>query len=197
MRTPRISFAARIALPVLAVLLAGSAAHAARFEFDQRRTEVYFTYTMALAPHRGRFTSVAGTLEYDEARPENTRVTAAIATASLSTGYTIIDDELKGASFFNAEAAPVIAFKSRVVKPTGAGRADVVGDITVNGVTKPVILKVDVRPHFDPAIGGETGTRVLVARTRIQRSAFRMTDWQLMVADDVDIEIRAIVRQRK
>lgn len=177
-------------------LFAAGSAHAVRFAFDQKKSEVRFLYTMALAPQQGRFTRVAGTLDYDDARPEKTQVTAAIATASLTTGYSIIDAELKGASFFNAGASPVIAFKSRAVTPTGEGAADVIGDITVNGVTNPVVLKVSLRPHIDAAMQHDREARELVATTRIQRSAFKMTDWPLMVGDDVDIEIKAVLRPR-
>ena len=77
----------RTALPILlaAELFAAAAppAHAARFEFDQRRTEVRFVYKMAYSTQRGRFTKVSGTL-YDEAAPEKSKISASIAAASLT-----------------------------------------------------------------------------------------------------------------
>ena len=171
-------------------------ANAGHFEFDQRRTEVRFVYKMAYATQRGRFTKVSGTLDYDEAAPEKSKISASIAAASLTTGGALVDNELKGAAFFNVDVSPVIAFKSLAVRSHSATAADVSGEITVNGITKPVTLKVSLEPHNDPALKYDAGARQFIATTRIKRSAFNMTDYQSMVDDDIDIEIDAIVRPR-
>ncbi len=190
----------RTALAVLlaAGLIAATAppAHAGRFEFDQRRTEVRFAYKMAYSTQRGRFTKVSGTLDYDEAAPEKSKISASIAAGSLTTGGSLVDNELKGAAFFNVAVSPVIVFKSLAVQPRSATVADVSGEITVNGITKPVTLKVSIKPHDDPALKHDAGAREFIATTRIQRSAFNMTDYQSMVDDNIDIEIDAIVRPR-
>jgi polyisoprenoid-binding protein YceI len=188
---------------VLSVLLAAELigavpppAHAGRLEFDQRRTEVRFVYKMANSTQRGRFTKVSGTLDYDDAAPEKSKISASIVAASLTTGEALVDNELKGASFFNVEVSPVIAFRSLVVRPRSTTAADVSGEITVNGITKPVTLKVSLKPHDDPALKYDAGAREFIATTRIQRSAFNMTGYQALVDDDVDIAIDAIVRPR-
>lgn len=202
MSTAAITAPARRLSKALPLLLAvpifadASPASAGRFEFDQRRTEVQFVYKMAYSTQRGRFTKVSGTVEYDDAAPEKAKISASIATASLTTGEALVDDQLKGKSFFNVAASPVIAFKSLAVRPRSATEADVSGEITVNGITKPVTLKVSLKPHDDPALKYDAGARQFIATTRIQRSAFNMTDYQSMVDDDVDIEIAAIVRPR-
>ena len=188
------------ALPVLfaAALIAAAVppAHAGRFEFDQRRTEVRFVYKMAYSTQRGRFTKASGTLDYDEAAPEKSKISASITAASLTTGEALVDNELKGAAFFNVAVSPVIAFRSLAVRPLSATAADVSGEITVNGITKPVTLKVSLKPHDDLALKFDAGAREFIATTRIQRSAFNMTDYQSMVDDDIDIEIVAIARPK-
>lgn len=171
-------------------------AYAGRLEFDQRRTEVRFVYKMANSTQRGRFTKVSGTLEYDEAAPNKSKISASIVAASLTTGEALVDNELKGAAFFNVEASPVIAFKSIAVRTSSPTAADVTGEITVNGITKPVVLKVSLKPHDDPALKFDVGAREFIATTRIQRSVFNMTAWQALVDEDVDITIDAIVRPR-
>ena len=190
----------RTALIVLltAGLIAAAAppARAERFEFDSSRTEVRFIYKMAYSTQRGRFTKVSGTLDYDEAAPEKAKISTSIATASLTTGEALVDNELKGAAFFNVAVSPTIAFRSLTVRPRSATVADVSGEITVNGITKPVTLKVSLTPHDDPALKYDAGAREFIATARIQRSAFNMTDYQSMVDDDIDIEIDAIVRPR-
>ena len=152
---------------------------------------------MLFMNHRGRFTEVSGALDYDDAKPEASRVAAKIATKSLTTGAPIIDNELKSAAFFNVKAAPVIAFASRAVQPRGKGAAQVAGDITINGITRPATLNITVQPYSDPALKHETGARIFRATTRILRSAFKMTGWALAVADEVDIEIAGVLRPRR
>jgi polyisoprenoid-binding protein YceI len=179
------------------IFAAAPPAAAESFEIDQRRTEVRFVYKMAYSTQRGRFTKVSGMLDYDEAAPERSRIDASIVAASLTTGEPLVDNELKGKSFFNVAASPVIAFKSLAVRPLSATAAEVTGEMTVNGITRPVTLKVSLEPHDDPALKYDAGARKFFATTRIQRSAFNMTDYQSMVDDEVDIEIAAIVRPRK
>jgi polyisoprenoid-binding protein YceI len=190
----------RTTLPVLMVttlIAATPPAHASEFKFDQRRTEVRFAYTMALATQRGRFSKVNGTLDYDEAAPEKSKITALIDAASLGTGDPLVDNELKGTGFFNVKTAPIITFKSLAVQSLSATEADVAGDITINGITKSVTLKVSIAPHDDPALKHDSGARKFIAKTRIQRSAFNMTGYSSLVADDIDIEIEAVVRPAK
>jgi polyisoprenoid-binding protein YceI len=192
--------ARRMALPIVlaAGLFAGApAAHASEFKFDQRRTEVSFVYTMALATQRGRFTKVSGKLDYDAAAPDQSKISASIDAASLATGDPIVDSELKGSQFFNVTASPTIAFKSVAVRSLSATAADVAGEITINGITKGVTLKVSLAPHDDPALKYDKGAHKFVAKTRIQRSAFNMTGYPSLVGDDIDIEINAIVRASK
>jgi polyisoprenoid-binding protein YceI len=185
------------AVVALSALVAGTtSAEAHRYEFDKRRTEVRFAYKMAYSTQRGRFTRISGTLDYDEASPIKSKVSAAIAAESLSTGEALVDDELKGAAFFNVANSPVISFKSLKFASASTSEAQVLGEITVNGITKPVSLQVTIQPHDDPALKHDAGARHFIAKTRIQRSAFNMTDYQSMVDDDVDIEIDAIVRPR-
>ena len=170
------------------------AADAAPYRFDPRRTEVRFIFRMAYSTQRGRFTDVSGTLEYDQSKPEKAKISARIGAASLTTGQPLVDSELKGKAFFNVTAQPAIRFESHAVEPRSPTAANVMGEITVNGITKPVALAVTLEPHDDPALKYDAGARKFTAKTRLQRSAFNMTDYQSMVDDEIDIEIDAVVR---
>ena len=165
--------------------------------FDQNHTEVRFAYLVGPAKQQGRFSRVDGTLQFDEAAPEQSQVTATVAAASLETGQPIIDDELKGSDFFNVKTEPVLIFKSRSVRSTGVDAAGMIGDITVNGITKPVTLEVTLRTHDEPALKWSAGAKEFVATTRIQRSAFNMNAFESMVGDEIDIEIDAVVRRKR
>jgi len=184
-------------LLVLLMIAATPSAQAARYEFDQRRTEVRFVYKTTLSTQRGRFTKVSGTLDYNPAAPEKSKVMASIAAASLSTDEPYAESELKGEAFFNVEAAPVIAFKSLAVSPRSPTEVDLAGEITIRGITNPVTFKVSLAPHDDPALKYDTGSQKFVATTRIQRSAFKMTKYRSFVHDEVELEINAIVRPNR
>jgi polyisoprenoid-binding protein YceI len=177
-------------------IFAAPSAHAARYVFDQKRTEVRFAYKMAYSTQRGRFTKVSGTLDYNPASPEKSRVSASIDAASLSAGEAYVENELKGAAFFNVKAAPVISFKSLIVKPRSPSAAEISGEITINGTTRPVTLNVSIAPHDDPALKFGRGAQRFVAKTRILRSGFNMTKFMSVIDDEVELEIDAIVRPR-
>jgi polyisoprenoid-binding protein YceI len=165
------------------------------YVFDAKHTEVRFAYTMGLALQKGRFSRVEGTMNFDDAAPDSSRVEARIMTASLSTDEPVIDNVLKGRDFFNTESQPEIKFKSGTVRMTSATAANMTGDITVNGITKPITLKVTMQSGENPALRYSAGARRFTAVGRIQRSAFNMTAYGSMVAEDVDIVIDALLRK--
>lgn len=182
-----------------ASVLALVPAHSAQAEsyVFSNRSEVRFSYVMGLSTQRGRFSQVEGDLQFDAAAPQNSKVFARIATASVDTGQPIIDDELKGVYFFNAKAQPSLTFRSREVKAASAEAAQITGDITVNGVTKPVTLDVTLTAHDDPALKYSAGSKEFVAKTTISRSAFKMDLYADMVGDEIAIEIHAIARVKR
>ncbi len=188
------SVIAAIAAAVL-VLAAARPCTAAPYVIDHKHTEVRFAYAVGLSTQRGRFTDVEGAVEFDLAAPAKTTVRATIATASLTTGEPLVDQVLKGSDFFNVEEAPHMTFASRAVRSTGAEAAEMSGDMTINGITRPVTLEVSIAPHDNPALKYSQGRLEFVATTRIRRSAFNMTAYASMAGDDIDIEIDAILRK--
>ncbi len=90
----------------------------------------------------GAFTTASGTIWIDEASPAASRVEAQVTTASLYAGDATREEHVRGERWLNAVASPTITFKSTKVVTTGPDTADVTGDFTLNGVTKPVTFKV-------------------------------------------------------
>ncbi|MFT3730955.1 MAG: YceI family protein [Hyphomicrobium sp.] len=190
----RISRAVGAVVCVLATF-AAVPAYADIYEFDKRRTEVRFSYLMGLAKQSGHFSEVKGTLQFDDGKLDRSKVSATVMTASLVTGEPYVDDELKGSDFFNVASNPVMTFKSHSVRSTGPNTADMDGNITVNGITKPITFQVSLHPHDDPALKYSAGLREFRATAQIQRSAFNMTAYPSMVGDAVGLEIVAVVRK--
>jgi len=194
MTTLRVARIAPLLVLTASVACAVSPCEAAHYAFDQKRTVVLFACDIGLGTQRGRFTSVEGQVDYEPQTPDQTKVSARVATTSLTTGEPIMDDVLKGSDFFNVHTHPRMTFVSRSVRATGSQAAVMQGDITVNGITRPVKLAVSIAAHESKLKYAGTALE-FVARTRIKRSAFNMTAYASMASDDVDIEIDALLRK--
>jgi polyisoprenoid-binding protein YceI len=101
----------------------------------------------------GRFTQFSGTITVDRDNLENSSVEAVIEVGSVSTYNDKRDAHLKTPDFFDAAKFGTITFKSKSWKKTGDGTFDVTGDLTIRGVTKEVVLKVDLL-GFGPGMMG-------------------------------------------
>lgn len=112
------------------------------YTFDQARSTIGFSVHQFLGATRGKFTKFTGKIEIDREHPENSSVSARIDVRSIDTGIQKRDNHLRSAEFFNVEKYPEITFKSRSVKQTGAQAGDIMGDLTMHGVTKPITLHV-------------------------------------------------------
>jgi polyisoprenoid-binding protein YceI len=83
-----------------------------------------------------------GKIDVNREHPENSSVMAQIDVRSIDTRIKKRDDHLRSAEFFNVDKYPQITFKSRSVKRTGSQSGDILGDLTIHGVTKPITLRV-------------------------------------------------------
>ena len=112
------------------------------YRFDPSGSTIGFSVHQFLGTTHGKFTRFNGKIDVDRERPENSSVTAQIDVRSIDTRIKKRDDHLRSVDFFNVEKFPHIAFKSRSVKQTGPQSGDILGDLTIHGVTKPVTLHV-------------------------------------------------------
>lgn len=95
---------------------------------------------MMVATVKGRFNDVQAEIEIDESQPEESRVTATVPVASLTTGNAERDAHLKSVDFFDVERFPTLAFASSAVRRRGADGFELHGDLTIRDVTRPVVL---------------------------------------------------------
>jgi len=126
---------------------------------------------MMISNVKGKFSGLSGVLKLDETDYTHSVVEATIPVASISTGDDQRDGHLKGADFFDAEKFPAMTFKSTNFDSTGGGNYEVTGDLTIHGVTKSVILKVEdvSEPSKDPWGNHRIG---LSGSARINRKDF-------------------------
>lgn len=139
-----------------------------------------------------------GTLVLDEEKPENSKVEATINLADVLTGVHDLDKHLTTKDFFNVKTYPTATFVSNKVdvikdnkgKPTG--KAKVFGMLTLEGVSKPVVLDVTLNKIGMSAIKNQK-TVGLSATTTLKRSDFGMDTYIPNISDEVviDIEVEA------
>ena len=171
---------------------------AGTFKIDPTHASVTWKVMhMGLSNYTARFARVDGTLVFDPAKPETSKLTASVDPLSIKTDFPFVEKEdfdkklAKGAEWFNADVAKTITFTSTSVKMTGAKTADVTGDLTLLGVTKPLVLKVTFNGGMaahpmskKPAIGfSATGS--------VKRSEFGLKGGLPFVGDDVALLIEA------
>jgi len=112
------------------------------YKFDQSHSTIGFSVRQFLGTTQGKFTKFDGKIEIDREHPENSSVTTRIVVRSIDTGIVKRDNHLRSPEFFSIEKYPDIMFKSRSVKQTGPQEGDILGDLTMHGVTKPITLHV-------------------------------------------------------
>jgi polyisoprenoid-binding protein YceI len=188
-------------LLLLAVLPGLALAADTTWTIDPSHSHASFTIRhMVISNVRGEFGKTSGTVVMDDRDPTRANVQATIETASIDTREPKRDAHLKSADFFDAEKNPAITFRSTKVERAGNGKLKVTGDLTMNHVTRPVVLDVEgpTAEVRDPAGNLRRGVS---ARTTLHRKDFGLT-WNKMVeagpvvGDDVNVEIEAeLVKQ--
>src|SRR6266700_142037 len=116
-----------------------------RWQLDPNHTLVEFSGKhMLITTVKGHFKGVRGTIVLDEADPSRSSVEVEIDAASLYSGVDYRDNHLKSADFLEVEKYPTITFKSTRVEPEGGDHARVIGDLTIHGVTREVMLDTEL-----------------------------------------------------
>jgi polyisoprenoid-binding protein YceI len=174
------------------------------WNFDASHSSINFhvRHLMVSKVH-GRFTSWTGTLAYDPEDPTRSSVEVVIDAASVDTREPKRDDHLRSEDFFDVVRYPQLTFKSTSVDKTGDDSLDVHGELTIHGVTHPVVLAVELGGVAkDPWGGTRAG---FSAKTTISRKDFGLT-WNvaletggILVGDKIEIglEIEAIQAAQK
>ena len=138
----------------------------ATWKFDPAHTSASFSARhMMVTTVRGTFAPPTGTLEFDPANPAAAHVHAEIDATTLTSGVTDRDNHLRSADFLDVANFPKITFNSTKVQVTGDDTADVTGDLTIRGVTRPVVLKTEylgkvASPFGDTRAGFSASTKI-------------------------------------
>lgn len=165
-------------------------AETSTWKTDPAHSEVDFTIKhMAISNVHGRFGTVDATLTWDDQDPTKSTVNATIDVTGVDTGVPNRDNDLKSARFFDTANNPKATFTSTSVTKTSSGLT-VNGNLTLKGVTKPVVLTVDTPTGPVTGMGKKLHTG-FSATTTVNREDFGIGAGMpaAMLGDDVKITI--------
>ncbi|HEU4375645.1 MAG TPA: YceI family protein [Telluria sp.] len=173
---------------LLAVALAASAAP---LKADLAHSSVAAVFKQMNVPVEARFKKFSANVDYDAAKPENSKATVDIDTASLDLGEAEMNKEVAKKEWFNAAQFPKASFVSSSIKPAGAGKLNVTGKLSIKGRSADVSFPLTVK--------AEGGKQVFEGVLPIKRLAFNVGEgeWKdtSMVADEVLIKFRVAAAQ--
>jgi polyisoprenoid-binding protein YceI len=164
------------------------------WEIDPAHSEAIFSVKHAMVTTvRGHFNVISGHVHIDEQHPENSWVDAQVDATSVDTRNDYRDGHLKSPDFFDVANYPTLTFKSTKVEPRGDNEYNVYGDLTMRGVTRPIVFKAEYSGQMKDASGNLRAG--LSARAKINREDWGLK-WNapleaggLLVSKDVNIEI--------
>jgi polyisoprenoid-binding protein YceI len=150
----------------------GLSAQAVSWKIDPLHSSAQFSVRhMMISTVRGQFGGVKGNIVYDPKNPSAATVEATIDCSTVNTGEAKRDADLKTAEFFDVKKYPVMTFKSKRVEVAGEDKLKVTGDLTINAITKQVVLDLE---GPTPAIKDTQG-RIKIGvsgETRVSRKEF-------------------------
>jgi polyisoprenoid-binding protein YceI len=170
---------------------------ASTWEIDPPHSTVEFSVRhMMVTTVKGQFQKVKGTVELDEKDATKSTVEVSIETASIDTREAKRDAHLKSPDFFDAAKFPALIFKSTKIEKAAKSKFKVTGDLTMHGVTKPVVLMVEGPSASIKDPYGRT-VRGVMATGKLDRKDWGMS-WNkaldaggMVVSDEVKLEINA------
>lgn len=184
-------FSKPLIISALMFSLSYPATAAENYKLDPAHTAVTWQVNhMGYSNPTGKFMDIDGVLVLDEQAPENSTLNVKILMPSGKSGVEKLDEHLMKADFFDIAKYPEATFKSTKVEPLGGKNAKVTGDLTLHGVTKPVILDVVLNNIGTPEMTKKK-TAGFSATTVIKRSDFGISYGIPLVSDEVKISIEA------
>jgi polyisoprenoid-binding protein YceI len=178
-----------------------SLSHAAVWDIDPSHSHVGFRIRHLVTKVNGQFDKFKGSLNFDEKSLKDLSALADIDTSSVNTNEPKRDTHLKTADFFDVEKFPSMTFKSTGVKNLKGSQFQLVGDLTLHGITKPVTLDVEMGGVTqDPWGGTRSG---FSAKGMLNRKDYGMV-WNkaldnggFLVGDEVEIDIEVEAVKKK
>ncbi|MEX5444543.1 YceI family protein [Acinetobacter schindleri] len=159
------------------------------YTIDPGHTATVFSWShFGFSTPSANFSDIQGTITVDNEKPANSSVNVTIPVSSINTNVKALDEHIQKAEFFDVEKYPNITFKSTKVQALGKNKYKIAGDLTIKGVTKPVVLDAVLNKQ---AIHPMTKLQTIGfnATTSFNRSAFNVGAYVPNVGDKITVNI--------
>lgn len=159
------------------------------YKIDPTHTATVFSWNhMGFSTPSANFTNIQGTIRVDLDHPEKSAVNVTIPVSSVNTNVALLDKEFQEKGWFDAATYPNITFKSTKVESADKKHFKITGDLTVKGVTKPVVLTGVLNKHGVHPMS-KLDTVGFNATTSFDRSAFGIGNYVPNVGDKITVNI--------
>lgn len=177
-------------LAALAALAAAPAfAEAEKYVLDASHSQIVFSYNhLGYSTTWGMFSGFNGEIEFDQANPAASSVTVSFPVRTMLTGWEARFEHFMSPDFFGAAEDEMVSFTSTAIEVTGENTAKITGDLTLNEVTKPVVLEAVLNQAGDHPMEGKPWAG-FSATTTLLRSDFNLGQFAPFVSDEVEVQI--------
>lgn len=180
----------RSAALAAALLAAAPAfAEAEKYVLDASHSQILFSYNhLGYSTTWGMFSGFNGEIMFDQADPAASTVTVSFPVKTMLTGWQERFDHFMTADFFGASDEEMVTFTSTAIEVTGEKTAKITGDLTLNEVTKSVVLDATLNQVGDHPMAGKPWAG-FTATTTLVRSEFNLGEFAPYVSDEVQLQI--------
>ncbi|MBS0124206.1 YceI family protein [Thetidibacter halocola] len=159
------------------------------YVLDASHSQIVFNYNhLGYSTTYGMFSGFDGQIAWDKAAPENSTVSVSFPVRTMLTGWEARFSHFMAADFFDAAEDEMVTFTSTAITVTGDNTADITGDLTLNGVTKPVTLSAKLNQEMDHPMEGKPWAGFDATATLL-RSDFNVGAFAPFVSDEVQVMI--------
>lgn len=182
-------FAAALALGATGAMAADNAASAEKYTLDPSHSQVLFSYEhLGFSTSYGIFAGFEGEIMFDQEDPSASSVSVSMPVLSMFTGWEQRKQHFMSDEFFGAEEGDMITFTSTAIEVTGEDTAKITGDLSMNDVTKSVVLDAKLNqkgmhPMENKPWAGFNAT------TTVLRSDYNLDMFAPYVSDEVQVNI--------
>lgn len=177
------------AAALLAVLSTSAIAAPEAYTLDASHSQIVFNYNhLGYSTSYGMFSGFNGEIQFDQEDPAASSVTVSFPVKTMLTGWQERFDHFMSPDFFDATDEEIVTFTSTSIEVTGEGTALITGDLTLNDVTKSVVLDAKLNQVGDHPMAGKPWAG-FDATTTLLRSDYNLGQFAPFVSDEVVVNI--------
>ncbi len=173
----------------LAVTATSAWASAERYVLDPSHSQIVFSYNhLGFSTTTGMFSGFEGEIMFNQDNPSESSVSVSMPVVAMITGWKPREDHFMTEDFFAGAENEIVTFNSTAIEVTGDTTAKITGDLTMNGITKPVVLDAQLNQVGDHPMAGKPWAGFDATAT-LARSEFNLGKFAPFVSDEVEIQI--------